>query len=77
MTTNKPKQPTHIVWQVFGEKEKSHWSRVGAGWPNRDGKGIHIILDAIPLKGRIMVRDANDFGDTDSAPADSADGGQS
>ena len=58
MTANsETKRPSHIVWQVRGEGEKSRWTRIGAGWPNRDGKGLSLKFDAYPLTGRIVVRE--------------------
>lgn len=56
-TANETKRPTHVVWQVIGEGDKSRWTRIGAGWPNRDGKGLSLKLDAYPLTGRIVVRE--------------------
>jgi hypothetical protein len=55
-TTNR--RPTHIVWQVIGEGDKAIWIRIGAGWTNRDGKGINLKYDAMPLTGRTIVREA-------------------
>lgn len=55
--TKETKRPTHIVWQVLGEGEKARWNRIGAAWPNRDGKGLNVKLDAFPLDGRIVLRD--------------------
>lgn len=54
--TNKPKQPSHIIWQVLGEDDKSRWIRVGAGWANKDGKGLTLKFDAYPVTGRTVVR---------------------
>lgn len=54
---NTKKRPTHIIWQVSGEGEQSRWTRVGAAWPNRDGKGLRLVFDAIPLTGRTMLRE--------------------
>ncbi|MCW5714469.1 MAG: hypothetical protein KIT43_08175 [Bauldia sp.] len=51
------RRPTHIVWQVIGEGEKAHWVRLGAGWLNRDGKGISLRMDAVALTGRTVVRE--------------------
>ena len=52
------KRPSHIIWQVIGEGDKGHWTRVGAAWPNRDGKGLNLKFDAFPLSGRTVVREA-------------------
>lgn len=56
-TTKEPKRPTHIIWQVIGEGDKGRWTRIGAGWPNRDGKGLTLKFEAYPLTGRILVRE--------------------
>lgn len=55
--TKETKRPTHIVWQVLGEGDKARWIRIGAGWPNRDGKGLSLKFDAYPINGRIVVRE--------------------
>ena len=55
--TKETKRPTHIVWQVLGEGDRAPWNRLGAGWPNRDGKGLSLKLDAYPLTGRIVMRE--------------------
>lgn len=58
MTTAKEnKKPTHIVWQVLGEGKKARWVRLGAAWPNRDGKGLTIEFDAYPVDRRIVLRE--------------------
>lgn len=55
--TNETKRPTHIIWQVIGEGDKGHWTRIGAAWPNSDGKGFSLKFDAFPLAGRIVLRE--------------------
>jgi hypothetical protein len=32
------------------------WNRVGTAWLNRDGS-INVVLDALPLGGRIQLRE--------------------
>lgn len=49
--------PTHIIWQVIGEADKSRWVQIGAGWANRDGKGLILKLDAYPIAGRTVIRE--------------------
>jgi hypothetical protein len=34
----------------------SRWVRVGVAFPNRDGS-LNVLLDAIPLSGRLQIRD--------------------
>ena len=59
------KRPTHIVYHVKdlqtpGETEPSRgiWTRVGAAWTHNDAKGLTLVLDVVPLDGRLMVREA-------------------
>lgn len=56
--TNKP---THIVYHVKdvpGEDGQSRgvWTRVGAAWPHKDAKGMSLVLDLVPVDGRLVVR---------------------
>jgi hypothetical protein len=30
---------------------------VGAAWPNKDGKGFNLVLDVVPLNGRLILRE--------------------
>lgn len=53
-------RPTHAIYQVTGEGEQSFWHRVGAAWANKDGKGLSLKFDAMPLHGRIMIREIGD-----------------
>ena len=51
------KRPTHIAYSVRDrENQKSDWRPVGAAWEHADGKGLNIILDLVPLDGRIALR---------------------
>lgn len=59
---DRPKnKPTHIAYAVRnfqtqeGEDDAS-WSRIGAGFLHRDGKGFDIVLEAVPVSGRVVLR---------------------
>lgn len=59
--TNKP---THIVYHARafegeGGEPRSFWTRVGAAWENKDGKGLSLVLDLLPADGRLVVRTAD------------------
>lgn len=57
----KSKAPSHTAYQVReGKGDKGFWTRIGSAWPHGDGKGFNIQLDAVPLDGRITLRDASD-----------------
>lgn len=51
--------PDAIAYTVRdrGEGKDSVWNRIGAAWNHRDGQGRDIQLDAIPVDGRITLRD--------------------
>lgn len=47
------------VFAVTERDDKSFWTRVGAAFPNKDGS-INIFLDALPVSGKLQVRDDDD-----------------
>lgn len=49
-------KPTHRLYRVIGEGEKTVWTPIGSAWANKDGKGFNISCEAIPLRGRIVMR---------------------
>lgn len=46
---------THIAYQVRGNGDQSYWTRIGAAWAHKDGKGFTLQLDCVPLDGRISL----------------------
>ena len=54
-TTAKGTPPSHIVWFV-PDRDKAPWTRIGAQWPTKNGKGYRQVLDMMPLGlGNILV----------------------
>lgn len=54
---NETKRPSHIAYQVReGEENKSYFNRIGAAWTHRDGEGMTIQLDSLPVDGRVTIR---------------------
>jgi hypothetical protein len=47
---------THHAFQVRGNGDQSYWTRIGAAWAHKDGKGFTLQLDCVPLDGRISLR---------------------
>jgi hypothetical protein len=64
-TSTTANAPSHYVYQVRdrGEGQKGIWTRIGAAWPQRDGKGFNVQLDAVPLDGRITLRVPSEVND--------------
>jgi hypothetical protein len=54
---NEKKAPTHGVYVVQGDGDNGRWIKIGAAWQNKDGKGMNIILDALPLSNKVVVRE--------------------
>lgn len=38
-----------------GKDAKTFWSRVGAAWYHKKGKGLNIQLDALPVDGKLVL----------------------
>lgn len=55
------KAPTHHAYMVR-EYEKadgeadSQWLKIGAAWAHRDGEGFDLILEELPIAGRVVLR---------------------
>ncbi len=56
MTTETTNSPAFILYRVEGNGQNASWTKIGAAWPNRDGKGFNIRCEAVPLQGRIVMR---------------------
>lgn len=44
-----------VINQKEGE-DKTNWTRIGVAFTNRD-KSLNVILDAVPLSGRLHIRE--------------------
>ena len=55
----KPDLIAYDVRDVEGRKE-AVWNTVGAVWLHKDGKGADVLLQAIPLTGRIVLRERSE-----------------
>ena len=67
MSTQKP---TLIAYAVK-ERDKGRkpiWTRIGAAWPHEKSPGLSILLEALPLDGRVVLLPPK--ADEDAAPAE-------
>jgi hypothetical protein len=51
------KPPTHGVYVVQGDGDNARWIKIGAAWLHADNKGANLILDALPLSNKVVVRE--------------------
>jgi hypothetical protein len=58
MSDNKPTHTAYAVREFKSETGEvdSSWSRIGSAWQHKDGKGLNITLDAVPVSGRVVLR---------------------
>jgi len=51
-------KPHYIAYSVSnGSEEKARWTRIGAAFAHKDAAGFDIVLDALPVTGRIVLRE--------------------
>jgi hypothetical protein len=60
------------VYAIYESKsegrERSRWVRVGVAFDNRDGS-LSVLLDALPLSGRLQIRTRSGDRATDTSTA--------
>lgn len=53
-------KPSHIAYVVseytVGTEKRSMWRQIGVAFQHKDGQGIDIILEAVPVSGRLTLR---------------------
>lgn len=50
-----PKGPSHLVWFV-PDRENAPWTRLGAAWPTKTGKGLRLNLELMPVApGSLLI----------------------
>ncbi len=52
------KRPNYIAYQVIAREEggKSNWTKIGVGFMHGDGGGVNVLLDCLPIDGRVTLR---------------------
>jgi hypothetical protein len=55
------KQPTHRAYSVIKrEGQDDFWLNLGLVFPHKDGGGFNIMLQALPLDGKIVCREVTE-----------------
>jgi hypothetical protein len=61
MAERQPSAPTHRVYTVIRrEGQDDYWLNIGLVFPHKDGSGFNIVLQALPLDGKIVCREITD-----------------
>jgi hypothetical protein len=54
-------QPTYRAFTVIArEGQKDFWAPIGAAFAHHDGLGLNVLLQALPIDGRIVLRPAKE-----------------
>ena len=54
---NQAKQPTHRAYTVVKrEGQDDFWLNLGLAFEHADGKGFNVVLQALPIDGKIVLR---------------------
>jgi len=53
----KKSKPAYEAFLVEGEGKDAFWTKIGAAWPHDDGKGFNLQLTAVPVSGRVALRE--------------------
>lgn len=58
--SNNSKKPSHYVYTVRegGDNRQDFWTKIGAAFAHNDGKGFSLLLEALPVDGRLTIRAA-------------------
>lgn len=59
---NDKRTDTKAVFAITERGERSYWTRVGAAFTNKDGS-VTVQLDALPVSGRLQIRDEESRGE--------------
>jgi hypothetical protein len=55
--SNTTNRPSHRVYAVTKNDERSFWQPIGAAWLHGDGEGFNLTLECLPLNGaKIVIR---------------------
>ena len=51
------KAPSHFAYHVRDRKDgDAIWTRIGSAWQHADARGFNILIETLPLDGRISLR---------------------
>ncbi len=72
MADRQPAAPTHRAYSVIRrEGQDDYWLNLGLVFPHKDGNGFNLILQALPLDGKIVCREITEEAAEEGSPAPS------
>ena len=74
-TTTGSRKPTHLAYSVREYRKQnqmqSEWTRIGVAWQHKDGEGFDIVLECLPVNGRVALRTNKPKPEQEQAPEQS------
>ena len=61
MSTDRPALTAYVVTKREGEDD--FWTAIGAAFPHRDGDGYNLILNALPVGNKVVLRPPKETSD--------------
>ena len=57
--------PVLIAYSVKRSRnpKRTYWRRIGEAYPHDEGAGLTVVLDVLPLDGRIILLERNESDD--------------
>lgn len=56
--TTQGRKPDFVAYQVQETQDgKGIWNRIGAAWRHKDGQGVELTLNSLPINGRVTLRE--------------------
>lgn len=69
-------QPAFRAFTVVKrEGADDFWLPIGAAFPHQDGEGFNLVLQALPIDGRVVLRTPKDEGDSEQSGSHTRHGG--
>ena len=61
MSSNNSNQPAFRVYSVIPRDGKDdYWLNIGLAFPHQDGKGFNVMLQALPLNAKLVLREPSE-----------------
>lgn len=66
------KQPALVAYSVEDARKgrKAYWTKIGRLFAHDDSKGFDLVLNALPINGRIVIRQEQPRDDADADQAE-------
>ena len=62
-------QPAFRVYSVIPRDGKDdYWLNIGLAFPHQDGKGFNVMLQALPLNAKLVLREPSEEVKAEPAP---------